>query len=400
MIYLVSIFVFVTVSAIPTGREDVVFPWVETSRSGVKTVKFRALGEDIELKLEPAGDILAKDFALLDSNNQRQPSVDLEKLKKRIYRDSANGAALLIDDDESPSIQGIVNSKLRIALHESSELNQYGGTAHRIVELTSDKNSSLRDDVISRNIQRQIANFTSVSREDKCIVVEFLCVTESKFTERFKTNKALTEYVTQMFTGVQNMYDTMNLEIKIRLIGIQAFTKENEPTFIKESDVQNGKYLHSDIIYKANNYYCKNATGLAQKADIIMLIVSRLLAWVQDSKIIGNAVGVALGASACNKCEKVGVSLDETDYNERTITIAHEAGHMLGVPHDGHESTEVGVPNGPGAKSCPYDDGYIMGSTVEPHILKFSKCSKESAKYFFTLPQASCLREDCPNSGY
>nr|WLF82770.1 putative metalloprotease [Tityus melici] len=400
MIYLASIFVFASVSDIPTGREDVVFPWVETSRSGVKTIKFRALGEDIELKLEPAGDILAEGFALFDSNNQKQSSVDVENLRKRIYRDSVNGAALLIDDDEFLSIQGIVNSKLRIAPHESRELNQYRRRAHRIVELTNDKNSSLRDDVISRNIQRQIENFASMSREDKCIVVESLCVTESRFTRRFKTDQALTEYVTLMFTGAQNMYDTMNLGIKLRLIGVQAFATDNQPSFIKNNEVKNGKYLKFSILDDMNSYYCKNATSLAKDADIIILIITRTMVLMKGSQIENEAVGLALGGGACLTCEKSLVMADETDYNERTISLAHEAAHLLAVPHDGDDFKVSDIPNSPGAKSCRYGEGYIMGTSIGPNMLKFSKCSIACAKYFLSLPQASCLYEDCPSSAY
>ncbi|XP_023214357.1 venom metalloproteinase antarease-like TtrivMP_A [Centruroides sculpturatus] len=69
--YFAIFFPFVLVSAISSGRVDLlVFSSVETSRFGVKTVKFRALNEEIELKLEPAGEILAENFALLDANNR------------------------------------------------------------------------------------------------------------------------------------------------------------------------------------------------------------------------------------------------------------------------------------------------------------------------------------------
>uniref|UniRef100_A0A1E1WVW9 Putative metalloproteinase n=1 Tax=Tityus obscurus TaxID=1221240 RepID=A0A1E1WVW9_TITOB len=393
-------FLFATVSAIPTGREDVVFPSVETSRSGVKTIKFRALGEDIELKLEPAGGILSKDFALYNGNKEKDHSVDVESLRRRIYRDSANGAALIIDDDHEkfPSIRGVVNSKLRIEPHELGGTTQYGRNAHRIIELTSEGNSYFSDNVIPPKSEIEARNFTGMARPDKCIVVEFLCLTESKFTERFKTNKELTDYVTTMYTGVQNMYDTMNLGIVIRLSGIQAFTKKDEPSYIKDSEVLKGKYLDDKILANMRSYYCKNSVGLAKDADIIMLFVRRLLVGLTGSKITSKVLGIAYSAGLCHKCDKVGVTLDETDYNERIITLAHESAHLLGVPHDGMGTEEVDLKDGPGAKSCPYDDGYIMGTAEAANMLKFSKCSAACAKYFLSLPQASCAIEDCKSS--
>nr|WDU65921.1 putative metalloprotease Tcis_Metallo_7 [Tityus cisandinus] len=393
--YLAYILLFATVSAIPTGREDVVFPSVETLRSGVKTIKFRAFGEDVELKLEPADSILSKDFAIYNGNNEKDHSVDVESLRRRIYRDSANGAALVIDDDDeqSLSIRGVVNSKLRIEPHGGT--TQYGRDAHRIIELTS---SHISDSVILPKSEIEARNFTRMARADQCIVVEFLCLTESKFTERFKTNKELTDYVTTMYTGAQNLYDTMNLGIVLRLSGIQAFTKENEPSFIRDNEVLERNYLDDNVLADMNNYYCKNSTGLAKDADVIMLFVRRNLVVLQDSKIIAEYDGITYIARLCNKCYKVGVTVDESDYNERIITLAHLTAHALGVPHDGNDSEEAVVKDGPGAKACPYNDGYIMGSAEGANKLKFSKCSVASAKYFLSLPQASCAIEDCKSS--
>uniref|UniRef100_A0A1E1WVW8 Putative metalloproteinase n=1 Tax=Tityus obscurus TaxID=1221240 RepID=A0A1E1WVW8_TITOB len=398
--YLAYILLFATVSAIPTGREDVVFPSVETARSGMKTIKFRALDEDIELKLEPAGGILSKDFALYNGNNEKDHSVDVESLRRRIYRDSTNGAALIIDDDDEqfPSIRGVVNSKLRIEPHDLGGTIQYGRNAHRIIELTSEGNSYFSDNVIPPKSEIEASNLTRMARPDKCIVVEFLCLTERRFTERFKTNKELTDYVTTMYTGAQNLYDTMNLGIVLRLSGIQAFTKENEPPFIKNSEAWNGKYLDIKILGNMKKYYCSNLTGLAKDADIIMLLVSRLLISQWRSRITFTFFGTADNSGLCHKCNKFGLNQDDAVYNERIITLAHETGHALGVPHDGSGSEEVGVKNGPGAKSCSPDDGYIMGNAEGANKLKFSKCSAASAKYFLSLPQASCAIEDCKSS--
>nr|P85842.1 RecName: Full=Venom metalloproteinase; Short=VMP [Tityus serrulatus] len=58
-----------------------------------------------------------------------------------------------------------------------------------------------------------------------CIIIDYLCVTETCFCERFKTNKELLEYITVMFTGVQNLLDTLNLGI----VGVaQDYSDYNE----------------------------------------------------------------------------------------------------------------------------------------------------------------------------
>ncbi|XP_023234508.1 venom metalloproteinase antarease-like TtrivMP_A [Centruroides sculpturatus] len=396
--YLISSFFLAVVSAIPSGRVDVVFPSVETSRSGVKTVKFRALNEDIELKLEPAGDILAKNFALLDENNQIRHLVDVEDLKRRIYRDSANGAALLIDEEGPVTIQGIVNSKLRIAPHESGRMVKDGKIPHQIVEVISDEKSFFKDGIMPMDFNEEMDKVARMSRDDKCIVVEYLVVTESTFTKRFNTKKALTEYITLMYTGVQNLFDTFEMGIQVRLLGITSFTKKSEPPYIEQGAIPgHEEHLNPDVLLDhMGKYYCKHATGLAKDADIIMLIVARKLGELQDDGTVDfNTAGIAYQGKVCSKCLKVGLALDDSRYNERVDTVAHESAHLLGSPHDG-EGPEDGPAGNPGASDCPETDGYIMGDRRNAaNKFKFSECSKKCVKYVLSLPAASCVYEDC-----
>ncbi|XP_023234499.1 venom metalloproteinase antarease-like TtrivMP_A [Centruroides sculpturatus] len=402
MIYLAVIFLFAIASAIPSGREDVVFPSVETSRSGVKTVKFRALNEDIELKLEPAGDILAKNFAIVD---QQPNPIDVEDLKRRIYRDSTNGAALLIDEDGPVTIQGIVNSKFRIEPYELGPSIFNGRTVkdvqipHKIVEVINDEKSFLNDAVMHMDVNEEMEKVATMARDDQCIVVECLVVTESAFTKRFETTKALTEYVTVMYTGVQNLIDTLQLGIKVRLLGIDPFKKDTEPPYIEESVIPgHPEYFNPyDLLDGMGKYYCNHATGLAKDADIIMLFITRKLGELQDDgTVVFVAKGVAYTGTVCNECYKVGISLDDSRYKERVETVAHEIAHLLGSLHDG-ESSDVGLPVGtPGALDCPVTDGYMMGDRSNLfNRYKFSECSKNCVKYALSLAEAKCVYESC-----
>ncbi|XP_023234516.1 venom metalloproteinase antarease TserMP_A-like [Centruroides sculpturatus] len=96
------------------------------------------------------------------------------------------------------------------------------------------------------------------------------------YSKRFETTKALTEYVTVMYTGVQNLIDTLEMGIKIRLLGIDPFTKETEPPYIEESAIPgHAQNLNPvDLIKSMEKYYCNHATGLAKDADIIILLVT------------------------------------------------------------------------------------------------------------------------------
>uniref|UniRef100_A0A1E1WW17 Putative metalloproteinase n=1 Tax=Tityus obscurus TaxID=1221240 RepID=A0A1E1WW17_TITOB len=372
MIFYLAYIFFQAVSAVPTGRVDVVFPAVETSRSGVKTVKFRALNQDIELKLEPAGEILAKDFVFVNSKHP----FDVEKLRRKIYRDSVNGAALLIDEN-GPSIKGIVNSNLRIEPHESGRQIGDGIRAHRIVEIRSDEDSYNNDIVSSMEIEKQAENLLSTGRQDKCLVIEILCVTESKFTERFKTDEALTEYITTLFTGAENLLKGLDSRIKVRLIGIDARKKGQNPAYIKQSEYNDTYIDLVTILGNMKKYYCEKMNELEKSADLIMLILTQ-----------SSGTKCLLMQKSCRILGRIGLQ-------RKSDTVAHEVAHMLGVPHDGIGTEEVNLPNGPGAKDCPPNTGFIMGNRNAANQFKFSECSKKCAKYLLSLPRASCLFEDC-----
>uniref|UniRef100_A0A1E1WVV2 Putative metalloproteinase n=2 Tax=Tityus obscurus TaxID=1221240 RepID=A0A1E1WVV2_TITOB len=397
--YLAYIFLFAAVSAIPTGRVEIVFPSVEQLRSGVKTVKFRALGEDVELKLEPAGDIIAKDFAFYNGNHEKQQSMDIESLRKRLYRDRTNGAALLIDDDEQPpSIEGIVFSKLRISPHEWKEVTEDGKRAHQVEELTSDRDSYLYDNIILPDFQREMINFTRIERDDQCLVIEVLCVTEGNFTERYETNEALTEYVTLMYSATETMLRQLDSGLQLRLSGIVAFTKETEPLFFKNIVHQDGDYK-SGVLSEIRDYFCKNSTSLSKNADIILLLITRYMKLLKpNGSTRGIAQGIAYAGGVCDRCNKVNVIRGFMKPVSAAKTLAHEMAHLLGVPHDGKSST--GVSGSPGAKSCPSKDGFFMGDNEGANWGIFSKCSKDCAKYLLSKPQASCVYEECKSSRY
>nr|AIJ02117.2 metalloserrulase 9 [Tityus serrulatus] len=391
--YLMCIIFFATVSVIPSERIDVVFPEVETSRSGVKTIKFRALDQDVELNLEPAGEILKKSFGFVGENGKVYHPIDVENLRSKLFRNSSEGAALLIDEDGQLTIEGNINSNLRIAPHESGRMDEGGRIAHQIVEEIHEETSPLHYDVLPMNAEREVESRKRMSRNGECIVLEILSVIERTLTERFVPEEALTKHMTHTYMGVQNKIDTLELGIKVRLVGIEAFTKETEPSFFEETVIpgHDNYFSYLDIYSKSKDYYCKHDEGLAKDADIIMLSTERSLGTLgSDGEIETSVGGVASDSAVCDQCYKIGVAEHYNDYSYRTNIITHEAAHLIGVPHDGGR----GNSDSPGALDCPSEDSYIMGDWGKNHD-KFSECSKICAKYLLSLPKANCVYEQC-----
>uniref|UniRef100_A0A1E1WVW3 Putative metalloproteinase n=1 Tax=Tityus obscurus TaxID=1221240 RepID=A0A1E1WVW3_TITOB len=399
--YLASIVFFATVSAIPSGRVEVVFPSVETSRSGVKTIKFTALDQDVELKLTAAGEILGRDFIFQDATGKMIDSFDVDNLRRKIYRDSANGAALFIDEDGPLTIEGIINSNLRIEPYESGRIIKDGITAHQIVELVDDKISYFKDSIMPKDIRREAESVAGMAREGECIVVEYLILTESTFTQRFGSDEDLNKYIALMFTGVQNLMDTLEMGLKVVMIGHVSYTSETEPSFITENSFPSQKEVLNPekVIDSMTEYFCNNKTELSERADIIMLISARKLGRVKpNGEVAADLAGLSNDGSVCKSCAKLGVCNDNSNYNERVDTVAHESAHILGSPHDGDGPEKFGVPGSPGSANCPESDGYIMGRRNKENGMKFSECTKECIKYLLSQPRASCVYENCPES--
>nr|AMO02557.1 metalloserrulase 15 [Tityus serrulatus] len=400
MICLVNILLFASVSTISNGRVDVVFPSVETSKSGMKTVKFRAFNQDVELKMKPAGEILAKNFAFFDENGQVPHPIDVENLNRKLFKNSEQRAALIIDEDGPLTIEGILNRKVRITPFESRKIIKNGIIAHRVLEEISEEKSYLHNNVTFTNIEREAENMKRMARVDQSVVIEYFCVAESNFTEHFKKDEHIIEYLTRMYIGVQDLLETLDLGIKVRLLGVQAFKKGNDPFYIEESAIPGYEnYLdHKKLIIKMADYFCKHATGLAKDADIIMLTTERKLGELVGSTINKNIRGASNASSVCNQCSKVGVAIFNKDRYSNVQAIARETASLIGIPRDGEDGKSTGLPESPGALNCPFKDGYLMGDLSDRvHKYRFSECSKSCLRHLLSLPRANCLFEVCKN---
>ena len=78
---------------------------------------------------------------------------------------------------------------------------------------------------------------------------------------------------------------------------------------------------------------------------------------------------------------------------------AHEIGHLLGAVHDGDSSPSY--LRGPGAKSCPWSQGFIMSDlrrTARGQL--WSDCSVKQIKHFLKTTTASCLHNPPRHQDY
>ena len=105
--------------------------------------------------------------------------------------------------------------------------------------------------------------------------------------------------------------------------------------------------------------------------------------------------GYAYVGGACvrnvylKKISSVALVEDSGGY-KGVIVAAHEIGHLLGSVHDGDAAPSY--LRGPGAKSCPWSEGYIMSDrryTARGQL--WSDCSVKQMKHFLSTRTAQCL---------
>ena len=99
--------------------------------------------------------------------------------------------------------------------------------------------------------------------------------------------------------------------------------------------------------------------------------------------------GACVRNSYLGKISSVALVEDSGGYSGVVVT-AHEIGHLLGAVHDGDPSPSY--LRGPGAKSCPWSDGYIMSDLRRTSRGQaWSQCSVKQIKYFLSTSTAQCL---------
>uniref|UniRef100_A0A2I9LP83 Metalloproteinase n=1 Tax=Centruroides hentzi TaxID=88313 RepID=A0A2I9LP83_9SCOR len=396
LFYLLSVSLCVVISAIPSGRIDVVYPSIETLRSGMKMIKFRTFDRDIELKLEPAGEVISDDFAVV-SDDQKQKQTNIEFLKRNLYRDKEKGVALHINEDGPLSINGILSFDLRIKPLDTNNIDKYGNRAHRIIEVLQDQRTRVKiviPDIENKTYNRKLGR----NEEDECVELKYIFLAESQFTKAFENDTvALEEYLSVTMVQVQNFMDTLDLRIKVRLVKAITFTEETEPEFMKNSAIKgHEKYLDANkLIGGARDYICQSRENISDKADIIFVISKRRFGeMASDGKINSGIAGMAYVGIICNDCYKTGLVLDDTNIYERSDTIAHESCHILGSPHDG-EGPVSNVANSPGSKNCSSSDGYIMGDRNRVNGMKFSPCTRDNIENILKIGGYDCIKTKC-----
>lgn len=218
---------------------------------------------------------------------------------------------------------------------------------------------------------------------------------ETYMAHNFKA-KAVKRYLMTFMNAVDLRYKSADQpSITIKVAGI-VISKTKKATPYLEKHMVDSKALDAvDALASIGKYLFKEKR--LPTYDAAMIITKRDMCTRRNgrgtcNKVTAGYAYVGGGCSISNYHEKVNaVALveDSTGFSG-IIVAAHELGHLMGAVHDG--SPPAAYLGGPGARSCPWKDGYIMSDLRRDHKgVKWSACSLNQFAHFANDQRSRCM---------
>ena len=198
------------------------------------------------------------------------------------------------------------------------------------------------------------------------------------------------QYVRNFWSAVNLRFRTLsNPAVELVVVGVEV---GNTP-FLKKSP--EGKVEASSALDAMGKFFYSRDTG---SWDLVVTMTGLDLCQKKSSKSFkcnSATAGYAYVGGACvsnsrkSKVNAVALVEDDGGYGG-VIVAAHEVAHLLGAAHDGDSAPRY--LKGPGARSCPWADGYIMSDRRRGvRGLSWSRCSQDQIRHFLSSPTAGCL---------
>lgn len=317
-----------------------------------------------------------------------------EDVSDDIFCDGGNGASVIIRYDpvtNRTTVEGILDNELRIVPVNASKPND---NAHKVFRV-KDKNAHVLDSILTNNasliddIDGNEITKRGIHNKTLYVRPEVVIVTDSAHNRRFRNKGDLLRYIGVFMNAVNLRYSTAaGLDIKMKLTAIIISTPDQE-TYFKYA----GNYVHADQTLAG--FTLRLATGyIPGNFDFAFLITGRDIAQVMPSGSLHPAVaGVAYIGGACT-VQRTGLGEDVPGTYDGVHVATHEMAHLMGCVHDGDPPPDY-LSDSPGAKDCPWDDGFIMSyKDGGLNHYMFSSCCVAQIKHLLRRGSHNCLLEE------
>ena len=219
---------------------------------------------------------------------------------------------------------------------------------------------------------------------------EVLVVVDSRLHSALGGNlEATSQYVRNFWSAVNLRFRSIsNPAVELVVVGVEV---GNTP-YLKATQ---GKVEASSALDAMGKHFYSRNTG-SWDLVVTMTGLDMCQRKTKSSKCSSATAGYAYVGGACvansrkSKVNAVALVEDDGGYGG-VVVAAHEVAHLLGAAHDGDSAPRY--LQGPGARSCPWADGYIMSDRRRGvRGLSWSRCSQDQIRHFLSSPTAACLR--------
>ncbi|XP_064455248.1 venom metalloproteinase BumaMPs1-like isoform X1 [Ornithodoros turicata] len=393
------------------SQEAIVYPEFleERSDNGARTLKIK---DDLTLNLVPKSPFPER----LHLRTPRHDGsvfntyVSSSLYSSKLFQDEDNFASLVVTEDNGLRLHGMIGDDLRIEPLATAGRSSVGHVAHRLYKVEEVRSDTPIYQYVSApatdRAARTIDNIVESRLDKSSVRAETHIVVDSVLFAQFKKNKTDTIlYMGAALNSINLRYKTVKtLEVEIVGVGFTFYENGYEEglflKFFNEPDAKWDEYADIKSTLAAfNDFYKKTHTNVFSNVDLLSFVTGRDMCLLEDDEVSRAVEGMAYVTGVCGDA-RTSVVEDEAWSFDVVRRMAHELAHNLGCLHDGEEPLKY--PHGhPGAKECPWNDGYLMSFITEDNRqFQFSPCCAKQILFVSEImsPDASSKAERVPLS--
>uniref|UniRef100_A0A131YYW8 Reprolysin n=1 Tax=Rhipicephalus appendiculatus TaxID=34631 RepID=A0A131YYW8_RHIAP len=377
--------VFLCATAEGLEEPRLVYPRLLEERSSEGKLVLR-IHDDLILNLERAS-VAAPQLRVLTEEDGASVTqmYDGHEINRNLYQDRHQLATVELKMRErNAEVTGIVGPHHRIEPVPTMERSESGLIAHMVYEI---KHAEVYDKALSfveKDSRFTARNADAIGSVPEQVNIEVFVVADTVHYSRFKGPREALVYVCIMLNAANlRLTDMTKPMVSLLLTGMEKLLSED---FL----IGTSEYLHDSSTIKNFREYGRKMKSAFKDPDILFLLSGRdVVTDGKDGTWDKRGAGIGYVGGVCTSFF-VALGEDAPGLFTGVRTVTHEIAHLLGSMHDedGPSST---VPRHPGAKACPWNDGYIMSYVDNgPNRHRFSKCSIEQMRFVLTVRGKTC----------
>ncbi|XP_077492310.1 A disintegrin and metalloproteinase with thrombospondin motifs like [Amblyomma americanum] len=283
----------------------------------------------------------------------------------------------------SQGMKGLVGPSYRIEPLLSMKRSDSGLVPHMIYEIEQkpvidraigfDDNENCPDSWETKPPKRRRGRKPRKPEPGEFVAEVFFLLDHPHF-RHFKNKEDALMYICIMMNSANLRFtDVANPRVRLMVTGVEEPSGEEYVRGTEEL------LADSDTLPELKKYAGRKKDEFGNP-DIVYLLSGRDVISKKGDEWDKNARGVGYVSGVCTD-HYVALGEDLPGLYTGMITMTHELGHVLGAVHDGDGPYRY-IRGHPGAKSCPWDDGFVMSYVNKGanHQI-FSRCSLRQMAY-------------------